>query len=480
MFGIKPLTTKKINNLQKEFHNKQMNLGKKHAKQIKELETKHARITEYIQVTNANLLLRMLDNNDNDANDYETHGSQVDEILAMYENSVDIGGDLVKRIINISAALKIPNGLALEDGDNTPERAYIEKFMTQNQLNEGICTTLSKEAEKQGQILVQLLWDKEDNMVKTRYLPWNRFKYVVTPTGLNNMTAPYNITWEDTDSTPGSGKLSDTEIAFVSFNTRLNIDGTMEGLPALGSVLMRLDDIGRDLLNWKRSNKLYAWPTPHIQIEDPDQAESLASKIAESGWTTGQMLITPGKLTMVVPENYYNTIKESIAVNLQIISGAVGMSVAWLGFPDLMSNRATADSIGEPLEIVAANDITSWKSFYQQMFDNVINIRNINLERSKKLNVGIVKPRLKPMSDRVWQQLIRLYLPMAEQKLLSREGLQSKIPGFDLKEEKINWKKQLEEDESQMADEIRRSKLDNRADTGQQATGNRKITNEQG
>jgi hypothetical protein len=197
------------------------------------------------------------------------------------------------------------------------------------------------------------------------------------------------------------------------------------------------------------------------------------------------MLITPGELTMVVPENFYETIRKSIEVNLQIVSGAVGLAVSWLGFPDLMSNRAVADSIGEPLEIVAANDITSWKSFYEQLFNNVIKIRNANIKSdTKPLQIGIVKPLLKPMSDRVWQQLIRFYLPSCEDGIITREGFLSRIPGFDISEENKRRITQIAYDEKngliQAVNNKANSTLDNRADTGQQSVGSRKNSNIQG
>jgi|GEM_PF-4468673 len=479
LFKFKTRTTKRFEAMEQKFKSQQMSLGRKHAKSVRDMETKHAEVRELLQVTNANLMLRLQDDNSNDSNNYESHAAQVEEIRDMYESSSNIGGDLVKRIVNISAALKIPNGLALEGGENTPERKYIEKFLEANQLNEGVCTELSKSGEKEGQVLTQLIWDETDNMVKMKFLPWLTYKYKVIPVGLNNMTAPYAVEWEVTDYAPGPGALSNDEIAFVPFNMRMNTDGTIEGLPTLGNILMRLDAIGNDLLDWRRSNKLYSWPTPHVSIEDADDAAILSAKIIAEGWTTGQMLITPGKLTMVVPENFFETIKSSIEVNLQIISGATGLSVAWLGFPDLMSNRAVSDSIGEPLEIVAANDITKWKSFFQQMFDNVIRIRNTQLgtSGSKELKAGIVKPLLKPMSDRIWQQLIRFYYPASEAKLLSREGLINLIPGMNIPEELKRMQAQEKEEAKKQAVEatkLQKSSVPNsRGDSGQQATGNR-------
>ncbi|MCK5604343.1 hypothetical protein KAR91_20810 [Candidatus Pacearchaeota archaeon] len=479
---------------------KQMALGKKlkqeHTARIAEMQEKFVEVLELTQVTNANLMLRLQDDDagGDGSNEYQTRELQIEEIINMYSARTDIGSDLAKRIINVSAALKIPNGLDIEGGDDTSaEKKYIQDFIDINQLNEGVATELSKEAEKQAQCLVHLVWDPLDNMVKIKYMSWNKYKYVISPVGLNNMTAPYYVSWDEVNisdaegETAGvtipAGSLIDTEIAFVAFNKILNDDGSVEGSPSLGNVISRLDDIGKDLLYWRKSNKLYAHPTPAVQINDVDEAESLSGKIARTGWTMGQMLVSSGELKMVVPQNFHETIKEAILLNLQLVSGATGLAVSWLGFPDLMSNRAVADSLGEPLEIVAANDITSWKSFYEQMFDNVIAIRNANIgEGATELKTGIIKPRLKPMSDRIWQQLVRFWMPSAENELISRESFHDKIPGFDIAKEKKRMEKQLAEKARLAEVEARNAGIspNNRDDIGQPAAGSRRFNNEQG
>ena len=469
-------------------HNKQLAIQQQKADAQEE---RSAAIREAIQVTNVNLMLRLQDTVANsDYNPYNTHALQVTEIMGEYSGEQDIGSDLIKRVINISAALKVPNGLALQEAPASPERAYITKFMEINQLNEGVCTELSKEAEKQGQVLCQLIWDPNDKMVKLHYLPWIDYQYTVRPIGLNNMTPPYEIKWQnDANSKITEGTLTNEEVAFVAFNMRFKTDDQLrlviEGSPTLGNVLQRIDDIGYDLVDWRQTNKLYAHPTPSIQCEDAEEAEALQASITATGWRTGSMMITSGKLTMVVPDNFYQTIKESIQTNLQVVSGATGLSIAWLGFPDLMANRAVSDSLGEPLEIVAANDITSWKSFYEQMFDNVIKIRNTNLAGGTQLKTGVVKPMLRPMSDRIWQQLIRLYLPAAESGVMSRETFWSMIPGFPLSDEKKRFAAELKEKQEHEAEvaveeQVRKSNPDNRADTGQQSVGSRRFNNERG
>lgn len=305
---------------QKKLHNQQM---ESQFQKFEARELRSAEIRETIQVTNVNLMLRLQDDTaaSGDYNPYNSHALQVAEIMTGYSGEQAVGTDLIKRIINISAALKVPNGLALQEGDPSPERAYLKKFMEINQLNEGVCTELSKEAEKQGQILCQLVWDDADKMVKLNYMPWIDFLYTVRPLGLNNMTPPYEIKWDSVANTEvKSGTLSNEQVAFVAFNMRFKNDDQLrlviEGSPTLGNVLQRIDDIGYDLIDWRQTNKLYAHPTPSLQTRDPEEAEAIQNSITSTGWTTGSMMISSGELKMVVPNNFHVTLKESIHTNL--------------------------------------------------------------------------------------------------------------------------------------------------------------------
>ena len=464
---------------------------RKQTEQHEARELRSVEVREAIQVVNANLMFRLQDDGARgDFNPYPSHELQVTEIMAEYKASRDIGNDLVKRIINISAALKVPNGLALAGDEKSAEFTYLTKFMEANQLNEGLCTELSKEAEKQGQILTELVWDPNGNIVKIFYMPWLDYKYQVRPIGLNNMIAPYEVTWDAVENSEvKAGSLVNEQLAFMAFNLQFSSNDKLqliiEGSPTLGNILQRIDDVGYDLVDWRQTNKLYAHPTPSLQTTDPEEAEAIQNLIASTGWTTGSMMVSSGELKMVVPDNFFATLKEAIETNIKFISGATGLSVGWLGFPDLMSNRAVSDSLGEPLEIVAANDITSWKSFYSQMFDNVIRIRNANLPGSTQLRTGMIEPLLKPMSDRIWQQLIRLYLPAVESNAVSRETFWSMIPGFPVAEEKKRFAaEQAERDKVALnlqtkQSNARQSNPDRRSDGGQQSTGSQRFNNKQ-
>ena len=399
------------------------------SKRIREHDEMVVQIKE-LQVTSSEMLGRIQSNTEYDTNTYITHADQTNEIINKYQGVASYGVTLVKRLVNVAAALQVPNGIELNGDSKLPEYEYLKKFLDVNQLNEGVAIQLAKEAQFEGQVLLELVWDETDSMVKIRHNMWRVDEYQVHPIGVSNLTGPYEAVWMENEEV--TKQLSGDNIAFVAFNATRNSDDYIEGWPTLGSLLMRLDTISRDLNDWRTTNKLFAHPTPVFECETQDEVDALTAQLTSTGWTVGTAIAFRGKFLLVASGSYYLTFRNSIETNVKLVSGGSGVSIAWLGFADVMSNRATAESLGEPLEIVSAADIATWSSFYEEIFNSVIELRNLYLDSNQKLKPGIIKPKLKPMSDRQWQKLKELFMPAAKDNLLTRQAFLEQIPNFDI------------------------------------------------
>ena len=407
-----------------------------------------------LQITASTYLNRLQTGPLSDVNSYTNKTEQTTELVNKYQGASSYGTSLIKRLVNVAAAMQVPNGISLEGDHRTPEYEYLNLFLDASQLNEGVAIQLAKEAQFEGQVLLELLWDMETNMVKIRHILWRVGEYEVRPIGISNLTGPYEATWSEEGQVVRT--LTKDQMAFVAFNTTRDANDYITGWPTLGGLLTRIEAISHDLVDWRTSNKLYAHPTPVFTCETQDEVNALTSKLEAVGWTVGTAIAFRGEFVLAAVPNYHRTILDAITTNVKIISGGSGVSIGWLGFTDVMSNRATAESLGEPLEIVASADIATWTSFYEELFDSVINIRNKNIISSQKLKTGLVKPKLKPMSDRQWQKLKDLFMPAAEKNLLTRESFLEQIPNFNIEAEL----KRIKDEEAKLDAEMQVS-LDN-------------------
>jgi hypothetical protein len=417
---------------------------------VKELE---AKVEELTYVTDSSYMLKMLDANlgsEKTENIYKTHYAQTHKLIWMYKGWSDWGNDLAKRLVNLCADLQVGNGLELEGTDGA-EKVYIDEFIRINGLNSGTAIQLAREAQLNGQVLVQLVFNKDDGQVYINYIPWSQFQYTVKPIGKSNLNAPYQAKW--TDENGKEHTLKNDELAFIAFNSIVEGE-TIEGHPSLGNVICRIENIGKEMYNWKLSNHLYSHPTPYFETTDQTQADKIRNTIKNTGWKCGTAFAGAGKLNMVVPQNYYQTILENITTNVKIVAAASGISVNWIGWGGEM-NRASAQTTGESWEIANKADLACWTSFYTTLFENVIKIRNANLDSPMRLDPKKIKPIIGSTTDRQLQMLKDFWLPAAQNNLVSQElftKTSAAILGFEADEELTNVEKQQEENKTEATD----------------------------
>jgi len=377
------------------------------------------------------------------ANPYKTAESQVQEIIDKFNGESDFGCELVQRIINLLAAFTLPNGLDLivdesfkgktKSDTGQPERDYLAKWLDDNNLNEGGTLKLAQEANMQGQVALTFEWKKaakgstDEGRVICTYQNWVDTSFVIEPVAASNLFGPYKMTYipEGKDERK---VLPDNKFVWLAVNSRF---GKTEGRPRIGGILHILEYLSMELADWRKSNELFGHPTPCFECKDAAEVLQVKNYIKDTNWRVGQAIATTSKLDLKVPTGAAAASKELITCLIQIISSTTGISPHFLGFPNLMSNRATAESMGEPMEIVSKSEMALWSAFYDAMFDKVIRMRNANVDNNRQLREGVVKAKLLPLSDRQWKQIKEVWLPLLKESAISLQTFLSKLPNID-------------------------------------------------
>jgi len=435
------------------------------------------------------------------ANPYNTKETQVQELLKKYDGTTTKAGkELVQRIINITAAFTLPNGVDLclsdefsaqfdksevdttadeptgdtniddasvedetAEADAKPELDYIRAFLDENNINQGNALKFAQDANLQGGIAFKLQWTAnpavdvkpvqqvagqivptETGKVKMTYLPWFETKWFIIPADSeSNLCPPFKLKYKqltlkinDTSIEWIGGdyaELEEKNFVFLNINDQL---GKHIGMPRLGVILTTLEELSEDLSDWRVLNKLFAHPTPHFKCNNAAEVSQINTYLKNTGWRVGTALATTGEFKLISPQGTEVTyLEQGIITKIKIVSGATGINPHFMGFPDLLSNRSTADSMGEPTEVVTAGEIGLWEKFYESLFDKVIDLRNENNAGGVALRRGIVKPKLVPMSDRQWEQLKSFWLEALKNGGISLETFLAQIPKLDVKSE---------------------------------------------
>jgi len=379
------------------------------------------------------------------ANPYQTLNAQVDEIVSKWNGESDWGCELLQRLVNVLAAFTLPNGLDLVTADNfegdandkgQAEHDYLEKWLDDNNLNEGGTLKLVQEAHLQGQIVLTLKWKKavpgsdDEGKVICSYQSWQDTGFVVEAVD-SNLVGPYKLKYTP-EGSETEITIPDARFVWLAINARY---GKTEGRPRLGTILHILEFLSMELTDWRKSNEIFGHPTPYFKCKDATEVKQVKAELDSIRWKLGKALAGTADLSLVVPAGSAAESKELITILVQIISATTGVWPHFLGFPNLMSNRATAESMGEPSEIVSKSEMASWRAFFDSLFDKVIRLRNDSVTNQTELREGVIKTKLLPLTDRQWKQIEKVWLPMLKEGAISLPTFLARIPNLDVEAE---------------------------------------------
>jgi len=384
--------------------------------------------SQLVTIVNAAEDLRTL----NSAKRYRSKSQQVAGLRKKYQAVDTWGNVLLQRLVNLRVAFSVPNRLFIIKNPNTrgtkeeltAVKEFLNTFMEFNGLAGKLPRDFAIESELQGQVLVELVWDAKYKIPALNYYPWSSTGYTVKPHNKYGVRSELDVLL----TLGGTAhNLVDENCVFIAFNDELT---SYIGYPTCGGILTEIENISKDLDDWRKLNHLYAHPTPHFECETQEEADKINTQIKGSGWRVGTAIATKGAFNLKGPTGAEaNLLMLSIQTSAKIISGHTGLGIHFLGFPNVMSNRAVADSIGEPTEVVLHSEITSWQDFYNCMFIKAIKMRNKKL--NKPLRTDIVWPKIVPITDRQWDLIKDVFLKLNEEGLISDESLLDRLPDVD-------------------------------------------------
>jgi len=396
------------------------------------------------------------------ARKYLTKVEQVSETVKKFKSQAKFGNQILQRIINLRVAFSMPNRLFLMpnsdlEKDTSVEdlkdaKAYLSAFMTLNGLNANMPRDMAKEAELRGQVALGLFWDDKEKNCRLSYYPCDSVAYKVKEVKQYQLNGKKKLTCEGTTKLD----LSDDEFVFIAFNDQMQ---EYEGYPTVAGILETIENTDKDLIDWRRLNHLFAHPTPHFKCETQEDAEAVNTLITKVGWKVGTALATNSELKLVGTTGVEaNLLMLSITTNAKIISGHTGIAIHFLGFANVMSNRSVADDLGEPTEVVLHSEITSWNSFYTELFQKAIRMRNAELHG--QMSEDSIIPKIIPLTDKQYELIKEVYMPLVEAKQVSSRTLLEQIPGLDVEQEEARLEKEFKEAEARIVKEPE-SKLEN-------------------
>jgi len=252
------------------------------------------------------------------------------------------------------------------------------------------------------------------------------------------------ITYETDDNVTVS--VPPDRSVFIKFNARIH---SREGVPTLSGLLQEAEDIDYALRDWRRINRYFASPTPYFKTQDIQEAKDLYDRLLAPGvdWKIGKVFAGPAEFSLVgMSDHGFDSIQREIETKVKMLAGGAGVPVQFLGFPEFMSNRATAENTMEPVALVSVSEQRSWLGGFTELFDKAIELRNrMAPAGAEKLSTGKVAPSMQFVTKAQIDRLRELYFPLWKSDAISLETLLKLLPDVGVEDRGLAAKKEIEQ-----------------------------------
>jgi len=371
---------------------------------------------------------------------YRTYDAQVSELARKYSCTADWGSLVMKNIIDVRAAFIAGTGVIprVRDGfkgDAKREIEFIQRLCRMNDVKGKKPQLWGTEAEIEGKVLFKLkpIFDPLDGMgnIKVVHVPWRKFRYniqVVEPDFEQYVRATYTGTSLETSFDLASEGFVYARFGGNSYEVNLTP-------PKAAFVLRHTEDLDKELWDWRKINHLFAAPTPWFNCEDVDEARRLTDYISAKNWRIGKAIVTSNsEFDLVCAKGEgFNSIKQAIESDIQVISGTTGVPVHFLGHPELLSNRSTADTLLQLIELSTDKERDIWQAAYTELFRKATLMFNSSFNNNLNPDAIIAEMPVTSTANLVFVE--KVYLPMYLQGALSLQTLLSYLTDVDTQAE---------------------------------------------
>jgi hypothetical protein len=302
------------------------------------------------------------------SNAFQSYDSQTREMYRKYNGLTDFGNQQVRAIVDLRTAFIAGEGISVTcEDENTAE--WINDLLKKNRMNGSQFTNSVKGSELSGQSLFVLTpkrWKDDSVFVKLLRIPYlltNPFKPVFRDNSLRDevigIQVKRNGQWE---------ALTLTNFQYIRTG---GDDASSEGpVTRTGTVLTDIENYDRAIRDMRRNNHIFARITPTIKTESDSETKALQSQLDQQRWKIGDMFIGKALFGYETPgTGAYDNLNTELVATIKTISSVTGVPVHWLGYVDLMSNRATAQTLYELIKQATILERQIWEeSLYEMIF----------------------------------------------------------------------------------------------------------------
>lgn len=369
-------------------------------------------------------------------NNYATYSAQVAGAYDMYDNQAKYGGEVYKALIDSRAAFIGGEGISITSTEKA-QQEWINGFLKINKLNGSRLVNALITGELEGKLLFKLTQGKhyltEEKYIKARVFSWHKNQYTVMPDE-DDTDIIKSITYGENKEVENLQSIDPKKAVFIKLAGKS--DDINECTNRGHCILNECEGLSRSKYDLRKSNHLYGRAMQIFETKEKQEAKVIKAELMSDDAGAGDTYAGPAKVYYIEPSGDANDalLKEQLN-NMRIISFMLSIPVHFLAYPDLMSNRATADNLNE----VVVNGTRLERMIYEEKLYELIYKAmqmavNANIAPNAILK-GDFQVKLPVISIAQLQQIMSIWFPLMDEGLISKFNVLNRLPGVNPSEE---------------------------------------------
>ena len=366
-----------------------------------------------------------------DKNNYKTYSSQVNQSYEMFNSRVDYGGEIHKGLVETRIAFIGGEGLSViaKDGPESETQKYIDKFLKDNKLNGSRLIRMLEMGELEGKNLLFLKPDNKNNRIKTHSISWWLKSYNIFTEPDDHETIK-KVTWIPEKG--GQAELIPIPLErMVYVRIGGSADRINETTNRIHCVLTQCENYSRAAFDLRKNSHLFGKIMPNWKTQDIQEASAINNAVNSGDWTIGKGYAGMADFKFVSPPaNGVQVNIQDMLTSLKTISTMTGIPIHWLAWPELMSNRATADNLIEVISAATRKDRLIWEEAFTELIEKAMNLAiEKNFESPSIL--GEFEVKLPLVSIALLKQVAEIWIPLMDSKIISMATVRNMLPGIN-------------------------------------------------
>lgn len=395
-------------------------------------------------ITNTSVTKRGSANPVADKNNYRTYSSQVEGAYRMYDGLSDYGGEVVSSVVDIRCAFIAGEGVSFYS-KNKAKTEFVRAFLKRNKLNGSRLLSAVQMGELEGRALFVMApakgGEKVKGQVDARLLSWYATKYEVKRDA-RDYEALTSIKYR-----PDADKEAVDVPVDRSVYVKLGgCSHNSEDTPTkIGKVLTQCENASRAAYDLRKNTHLFGRVFPYWNTNDPAGATFINNALKDKSLEIGDGYAGPAKLGFIEPSGgAADAVIKDLLLAMRFIASMTGVPIHWLAWPELMSNRATAENLLEVVNAATKRERLVWQECLSELLEKAMMVA-VNAGADAAIMKDDFDLRLPLISMASLQQLVDVWLPLWQDKLVSTFTLRNMIPGVDPEDEEEQVEAEKEE-----------------------------------